>query len=249
MNERRVSINEIIDEILAEASENRRPLVIFDLDSTLYNVSLRTQAIVDAFVRDAEMRLRFAKEIEFLSALKISPRDWGIRQALERAGIQSSEEFRRTIRDFWRTRFFSSEFLHADRPYPGSREGVARLHSAGAEILYLTGRDERNMKSGTIESLIKWGFPLRIVDGNPANLIMKPVKGSIEDEDFKEVEIQKIAKKFHDLNSEIWFFENEPLIIERVRRATPFVRIVWADTTHSGRANAPTDLPIIEWLK
>ena len=249
MTERRVSINEVIDEILAEANEHRRPLVIFDLDSTLYNVSLRTQAIVDAFVRDPEMRVRFAKETGILSTLKISARDWGLRQALERTGFHGSDEFRRTIREFWRSRFFSSEFLHADRPYPGSREGVARLHSAGAEILYLTGRDERNMKSGTIESLNNWGFPLRIIDGAPENLIMKPVKGSIEDEDFKEVEMQKIAEKYREANHEIWFFENEPLIIERVRKATPFVRIVWVDTTHSGRANAPTDLPTVEWLK
>lgn len=242
-------MSEIVDEILAESAEQRRPLVIFDLDSTLFNVSLRTQAIVETFARDPEMQMRFPNEVRFLSNFQILARDWGLKQALERAGFKSSEEFGKTIRDFWRSRFFSSEYLHHDRPYEGSREGVDRLHRAGADILYLTGRDEKNMKSGTVESLKYWGFPLKFKDNRTANLIMKPIKGSIDDEVFKENEMQKLVEQYSDPHHDIWFFENEPVIIERVRKTTPSVRVIWVDTTHSGRAGAPTDLTVVDFLQ
>ena len=252
----RISISEIVDEIIGKNSAGQSPLVVFDLDSTLFNVSLRTQKIVETFVNDPAIREKFSSEVAELSALKITPRDWGLRRAIERSGIQVTEAFAKTLRDYWRSRFFSSEFLDADRPYPGSREAVLQLNEAGAQIIYLTGRDERNMKIGTVDSLKRWGFPLNFekpeLHSNddsmlPANLIMKPIKGSIEDEEFKEIEMQKIVEKFKSRHRDIWFFENEPIIIERVRSATPVVHLIWVDTTHSGRGENPTDLPILVW--
>jgi hypothetical protein len=237
----RISIHEIVHEILNDVTLQRRPLVVFDLDSTLFNVSTRTQLIVDTFVHEPAMQQRFPREVEFLKTFKTTHRDWGLRQPLERSGfLPGDEEFGKTLRDYWRARFFSSNFLHADVPYAGSIEAVNKLHDAGAVVYYLTGRDQLNMGSGTIEQLRRWSYPLR---ADASNLIMKPIKGSVEDEDFKEIEMKKLMSHYQH----IWFFENEPVIIHRVRVSTPHVKIIWVDTTHSGRAGAPDDLPILEW--
>jgi hypothetical protein len=93
------------------------------------------------------------------------------------------------------------------------------------------------MKRGTVEGLNFWGLPL----SSDEHLIMKPVKGSVEDEDFKEMRLRDLSKK----SALIWFFENEPVIIERVLKSDLKINIVFIDTTHSGRAGAPQGLPVI----
>jgi len=226
----------IFEDIVSSRAQN--PLVVFDLDSTLFDVSPRSQRILHDFVENHGMRQRFPAETEFLKSVKIQPSDWGIKQAITRSGLRSTDEFYQAMRDFWRARFFSSDFLHVDRPYRGAIEYVQRLAQMQIEVVYLTGRDEPNMKRGTVEALQKWGLPLT---HGEANLIMKPVKGSVEDEDFKEERLRKLSEK----SPLIWFFENEPLIIEKILHSTLNIRIVWIDTTHSGKAKPPVGLPVI----
>jgi Haloacid dehalogenase-like hydrolase len=226
----------VFREIVSNAGQ--RPLVVFDLDSTLFDVSPRTQQILNEFLNNQQIQAKFAQEIEHLKGLKVLSGDWGIKQAIIRSGLKSSEGFYKALRDFWRRRFFSSDYLHIDRPYKGAIEYVQALSRSQIEIYYLTGRDEQNMKRGTLETLAFWGLPLA---DESTHLIMKPVKGSVEDEDFKELRLRDLSKK----SSLIWFFENEPLIIDKVLKSSLNIRIVWIDTTHSGKANPPVGLPII----
>ncbi len=48
-------------------------------------------------------------------------------------------------------------------------------------------------------------------------------------------------KPFHD----IWFFENEPVNINRLRSHLPNIRVVFFDSTHSRAESAPNDIPSI----
>lgn len=224
--------------------KTKRPLAVFDLDSTLYNVSIRTQKIVMDFTEVKEFQRSYPAEVEFLKSLKVSHREWGLKESLQRAGLKSNERFYKTLRDFWSKHFFSSPYLDYDVPYDGASEYVNALKNEGIQIKYLTGRDEQNMFQGTVKSLKQHNFPL---DDVKKQLIMKPLKGSIEDEDFK-------AEKFKDLvklSKDIWFFENEPLIIKKVSEQFPHVKIVWIDTTHSRREHPPTGVYIIQdrWQK
>ncbi len=247
----------VFDEILSERALH--PLIIFDLDSTIFNVTHRSQAILELFARDEEVTKLFPSEVERVKEIRLTPRDWGIKEAFIREKFQATEDFFATVRDFWRSRFFSSDFLHNDIPYEGAVEYVQALAAAGLHIMYLTGRDDVNMRRGTLASLQQWGLPLADAEHD---LIMKPAKGSVEDNIFKLKELQRLYNEppqvsttpqpspaqnslSHGAPPRIWFFENEPLIIHTVRDEMPHVQIVWIDTTHSRRAEPPSGLHVI----
>ena len=118
------------------------PVVIFDLDSTLFDVSPRTQAILDTFLKLPHVQEQHPKEYSLLRTVQIQSGDWGLRQPLEKMGFQSTPDFHKTLREYWRQHFFSSQFLHHDQPYVGAIEYVTALQDIGAQIYYLTGRDQ-----------------------------------------------------------------------------------------------------------
>ncbi len=215
-----------------------QPTVIFDLDSTLYNVSHRTQKIIYNFADEVNIRKQYPIEAQKLKSVIVKPGDWGMREALLRANFSAPPELIIAIKDYWKTHFFSSDLLHEDIPYPGAVDYVNALFDVGVQVHYLTGRDAQNMHSGTVASLKYWKFPTHNLD---KILMMKPYKGSAEDEDFK-------ANKIRDLKSNIpttWFFENEPVIINKVKEALPDIKIVWLDTTHSKKASPPENVSTI----
>jgi len=230
--------NPLIDvaEFVRERAKASRVAVIFDLDSTLFCVSPRTEMILRRLSSEPSFRARFSEQAEILSRVEVLPTDWGVRAALERAQVPSTLEFFLEVRDYWHKYFFSSHDLHQDKIYPSANEYVRHLHQLGADILYLTGRSEGPMREGTVKALNQWGFPL-LVDGK---LMMKP-SDVLTDESFKALALQGLT---HDYDH-IWFFENEPVIIEQVRGLLPQVRIVFMNSVHAGRAAAPTDLPTI----
>ena len=209
---------------------------VFDLDSTLFSVHTRTARILEALASNKSFSSRFETEVEHLKTLEIRPTDWGIREALLRHYPQGSMEFFKAIRDHWRKHFFSSGYLDHDQIYPFASEYVRHLAELGAEIFYLTGRSRSAMEEGTLRVLKAHNFPLKSFE----HLHMKP--SDLEtDEHYKALVLRELIKS----KNHIWFFENEPVIIEQVRKATPTVHIVFIDSTHSGRATPPEDLPRI----
>ena len=226
-----------VTEHLREHARSQRVAVVFDLDSTLFNVSPRTQVILRRLGGDENFRAQFAAEAVVLSNIEVLPSDWGVRQALERTKIAGSQELFVAIRNYWRKHFFSSGDLLEDHIYPSANEYVRLVESLGAEVFYLTGRPDSSMREGTLRALAHWGFPLV----SDSHLIMKPSEVQT-DESFKGIELQKMCEMGFDY---IWFFENEPVIIEQVREMLPQVRIVFVNSVHAGRAAAPTDLPSI----
>lgn len=225
---------------LKEVSEHVRNhtgvAVIFDLDSTLFSVSPRTQAILRQLGADPAFRARFEAQADILKDVEVLPTDWGVRQALARTPIMGEIELFETIRDYWREHFFASPHLEHDDIYPAANEHVRHLEELGAEILYLTGRSEARMREGTEAALKRWDFPYR----DPAHLMMKP--SDVEtDEGFKTIRLRELAPRYEH----IWFFENEPIIIHEVRQALPQIRIVFMNSVHAGRAEPPRDLPQI----
>jgi hypothetical protein len=210
--------------------------VVFDLDSTLFCVSPRTQAILRQLGGQSEFGGSYAEASEILRNIEVLPTDWGIRAALERTKVKGPVELFHKVRNYWRDHFFTNHFLEYDHIYPSANEYVRHLSDLGAEILYLTGRNDGSMRAGTIKALIKWGFPFF----GESKLIMKPSDVQ-SDEGFKAGVLSELVKKY----DHIWLFENEPVIIEQVRLATPQVHIVFVNSVHSGRSTPPTDLPSI----
>lgn len=232
----------ILDEILQEVHDARRggkkTLAVFDLDSTLFNVTPRSQKILKELASRNEFLSRFPQQAQVLAQVEFTQKDWGLREPLLRAGLGTHEvEFFTEVRDFWRQHFFSSQYLSEDQPYEGAVEYVNELKAAGAHIIYLTARTETIMGEGTIASLRQWNFPMH-VEG--CELIMKPSR-DLDDAHFKKDIILSLDDDFQS----VWFFENEPVNIHLVASECPNVRIVFFDSTHSGQAPPPTEHPII----
>jgi hypothetical protein len=225
-----------VSQFVEQHAKGRRIAVIFDLDSTLFSVSPRTQAILRELGHQREFGENFTEASQVLRAVEVLPTDWGVRAVLERHKISGSVELFHAIRNFWHQHFFASHFIDRDEIYPSANEYVTHLHALGAEILYLTGRSNGSMRDGTIKMLKASGFPFF----SDSRLFMKPSDVQT-DEGFKADKLLEIAGNY----DHIWFFENEPLIIEMVRQRVPQVKIVFVDSVHSGRASPPKDLPTI----
>lgn len=231
-------MDSILEDILTEARaygvNNRRFLAVFDLDSTLLDLTNRVLRICEIFAKD--FRDQFPEECRQIAKLDIQPRDWGIREGLERLGISEAKntKFWKAIHDHWTDLFFSNDHLHHDEPLLGAVDYVLELRKEGAHIMYLTGRDVPRMYEGTARSLEAFGFPLDPVD---ARLVLKP-DAKLHDAPFK-VDVLKSAAKTYD---RIWLFENEPVNTNLVAKECPEVGIVFIDSTHSGREEVAANL-------
>lgn len=225
------NLNEILNKARSNAAQNLRTLAVFDLDSTLFNVSTRTQKILHEY---AETHSK-----EDLKKVEIRKEDWGLKEALFREGysVEKDLEMLNAIRDFWSARFFSSEYLHYDIPYPGAVSFVQDLADTGCEINYLTGRDQARMGKGSAEVLKKWGFPL-----TDSNLFLKPEKTQ-DDELFKHDWFKKLN---HSNYEKIFFFENEPVNVNAILNSCPEVEIIFLDTTHARKQEVTAKLQRIK---
>lgn len=226
-----------VSEFVKRNARTSKLAVIFDLDSTLFCVSPRTQAILRQLGDEPDFKSQYETAAEVLRTIEVLPTEWGIRALLQRYQPTGPLEMFHSVRDFWRKHFFSSGYLDRDLVYPSADEYVRHLHEYGAEIFYLTGRPDATMREGTLRALEKWNFPL--ADAN-THLLMKPNEAEA-DEHFKTTVLKTLVPRF----DHCWFFENEPVIIHEVRAAVPQLKIVFVDSVHSGKAVPPDDLPRI----
>lgn len=212
---------------LIEVSKNEKDcLFVFDIDSTLFNVSPRNQEIVKDFAEKSKLESDLK---QILRNFKTEADDWGIRSALLRLNIESiTQDLIADIKAHWNQFFFSGHFLHFDETYPGVVEFVNQL-SKNAPTFYLTGRDIHRMGKETTKQLQDTGFP---IDPEHNRLILKPNK-EILDHIYKVDELIKLKSQFKT----IYFFENEPVILNDVKsKLSDFVYPIYVDSVHSGRA-------------
>jgi hypothetical protein len=232
-------LRSILEKISQVQAQGLKALLVFDLDSTLFDVSPRLQRILHDFANDPDNQKRFPESTEILKTIETHKSDWGIRNSLIRAGLDKhSGEFHQALKDHWLENFFTSEYLHYDQPYAGAAEFVQKVARAGSEIVYLSGRDRPRMEKGTLEVLKKWNFP---IDNTQARLALKPERG-LNDADFKRDWFLDIP---HDAFGQIWFFENEPLNVNAIRNHFDHIDIIFFESTHAGKADPPVDLPKI----
>lgn len=231
----KITPNDIIQLAEHDLAENKSITVVFDLDSTLFNVSTRTLQIIREFSKlqaDSELKNRLEK-------VQVAHSDWGLKESFQKSGLDFSmypEKFLE-LRDFWVERFFSNEYLHYDIPTLGavafSQRLLARIGTKG-KLFYLTGRDEHRMGVGTREVLKKWCFP-------NGEICLKPNR-ELEDAQFKLDWTADLVKARS--GSKIYFFENEPVNVNLIGKALPDVRLFFLDTTHSRREEI--SVPVLE---
>ncbi|WP_295904959.1 HAD family hydrolase [uncultured Bdellovibrio sp.] len=231
-------LSQILVNIQDLTKQGKKSLVVFDLDSTLFDVSPRVERILLDFAAAPINQKRFPEQVALFNKIKTMRTDWGIQNALQRAGLDGHHpEFQEAVREYWQKHFFSNHYLQFDNPYEGAIEFVQAVDQAKAEIVYLTGRDVERMGTGSVEILHQWGFPLH----ERAKLVLKPHR-SMDDAQFKTDYFVEAEKKDY---AKIYFFENEPVNLHHLMQFCPHVEMIFFESTHAGKAEPPEDLPRI----
>jgi hypothetical protein len=232
-------LSQILFRIRELSAQKLRSLVVFDLDSTLFDVSPRLQKILMDFAHHPEFSELYPESVELMKKIQTHRTDWGIKKALLRVGLENhSSEFHESVKSFWIENFFSNHYVHYDVPYEGAPEFVQKVYTCGADVVYLSGRDRSGMEKGTIEVLRRYQFP---IDGAQARVELKPQKGT-DDAEFKKDWFLSLPDATYE---QIWFFENEPLNVNLIREHFRHIDIIFFDSTHAGKAEPPADLPRI----
>ncbi len=223
----------ILEHVLERIRSFRTPtqdiVCIFDLDSTLYDLTDRKQQIVLSYLKIAEKLSKFPNECDRLKHIQVHKNEFGIDEALSRVGLTQAQQpaFYEDVYKYWEFYFFHNDFLRYDVTIDGAVEYVRKVDALGAQVIYLTGRDEPRMGEGTLASLKASGFPL---EKNSIQICMKP-HSKVEDHDFKLDFMNSLEENF----KEVWLFENEPVNINLIEKHFPATRFVFIDTNHCGR--------------
>jgi hypothetical protein len=211
----------VLQRVLARVRTLPNAVVVFDLDSTLLDNKPRQARILRELGR--------ARDIPALANARPEHWvDWSITRAMSNAGLDAAQvnALADEAKQFWRERFFTSEYCRDDEAIAGARDYLAAIVDTGGIIAYCTGRHEA-MRAGSVASFVKLGFP---VPGERVHLLMKPVF-ELSDDDWKLDANARLAA----LGSVVAAFDNEPTHANGYRRAFPDATIVHLATDDSGR--------------
>jgi HAD superfamily, subfamily IIIB (Acid phosphatase) len=210
-----------------------RPAAAFDLDSTLLMNKVRQARIVREYgEQHGDARLARCAPDFVVS--------WDLRDTAKLCGLtpDEAEQAYAAMKDFWRDRFFTSEYCQDDTPVAGAREFLDAVARKGGEILYITGRHQE-MGPGTVESFRRAGFPLP--DQKRVQLWLKPQPAD-DDDRWKEI----CHARLQELSGLACAFDNEPTHVNAYKRAFPQAVVVHLDTDHSRRpVEVLADIPSI----
>ena len=211
----------VLTRVLARVSDQAGAVVVFDLDSTLLDNKPRQARILREFgVARGIPALAVARADHWV--------DWSIQHAMANAGLPADEIARHLedAKQFWRDRFFTSEYCRDDEPIVGARDYLAAIVAAGGFIAYCTGRHEQ-MRAGTVDNFVRLGYP---VPGARVQLLMKPVL-ELSDDDWKT----EAYARLRELGAVAAVFDNEPTHVNGYRAGFPDATVVHLATDDSGR--------------
>lgn len=228
---------EIDDLMIKLAQPSKNDFFVLDIDSTLVTTHQRNQSILQDWTQQHQGD--FPKDCLTLKQATCQFGDYGLRNALER--IQFKEENSGSyehLQHFWRDKFFSNQYLHADLATRGAVDWTQTLEELGVDFVYLTARHKATMWEGTLESLDNLGFPIC------ENTLFLKDDLQDSDEDYKSKELHNILLKSN--GKKVWFIDNEPVVLNKIRQDHPLVQLVWFESTHSGKMTPPEGVHSIQ---
>jgi len=150
------SLSAVFPRIAETLADGALPIVIFDLDSTLFETGSRNLRILREFAEEHGAEHPSLPDV--IAGLTIDDMGWNVHECLSSRGV-GDEDLLQALRDFWFERFFTDDYVKTDTPSPGAVEFVTHCHQAGAMIYYLSGRHVGGMETGTVQALTEEGFP------------------------------------------------------------------------------------------
>ena len=221
--------NGVLPEILRQIEGASFPkLCVFDLDSTLICVKGRTKKILQSVAHYPRFQHICSPYIEHFKKAEFDEKAYSLKSILQNMGVSLNFDCYKEVFLYWTLHFFSNKYLEHDKLYKGVKDFLFKVQKSGSDIMYLTGRSFSLMGTGTFSQIQKWKLPLE----KRNHLIMKP-NTFTEDAYYKVKQLEELSKTY----SNIWFFENEPVIINFVNKLLPHISIVFVNTAHSGRQN------------
>jgi hypothetical protein len=220
-NERRRLLKNLIDRSRHEA-RGEPPVMVFDLDGTLLDNRPRVTQILHELA--AAWKTARTATADKLARASTDAIVYGLDENLLLLGITDEVE-RQEAFTFWKDRFFMDAYMKYDVAVPGARDFVSACYSAGATIVYLTGRDLPNMALGTFASLRDQGFPIGVVG---TSLVTKPAF-DIPDTVFKH----DVAPSLSRHGRVVGVFDNEPANCNLLLQHHPEAACVFLDTHHA----------------
>lgn len=221
----------LLQSLIAKIEAAQKPVAIFDLDGTVFDVVYRTMEILKRFLAQTEIRSRFPEQVATCEKIRHQDHHYTLQATLAAVGLdpylENNAQFMHLAENFWFRHFFKDELLLFDVAYPGAQACVTDFHKRGVHIVYLSGRDIPNMSKGTIESLEKGGFPCH---GHNVTLFLKPAFGQ-DDLLFKKQAIETIKQTGEIIAT----FDNEPANVEMFLKAFPKA-LHFHHNTHFARA-------------
>jgi hypothetical protein len=230
-----LSNSEVLGQVLAWIRKDRTdrhilPVLLLDLDSTLYEVGPRSHQILKEWIDSVESR-PFGKIRDRVSQVQPHEVGYSLADTFTHLGLSPAEEevsaALKSAKKFWGKRFFTDHYLSFDHAYPGAAEWVQEAYDLGTEIIYLTGRDEPGMGKGTRGRLIQDGFPF---DRERTHLLLKK---SFELDDLEHK--TKAAEYVKRTGNLVASFENEPPNLIALSEIFPASMHVFVDTVYSDR--------------
>ncbi len=207
---------------VVKKSSDEKAIAVFDLDSTLLDNAPRQSAILREYGKMVGIpELEASKAEHWVS--------WDVADAMRNSGLDEArvQEHKEAFKEYWRERFFTSQYCVLDEMIPGAANFVQAVKTGGGKVYYVTGRHEE-MRKGSVECLRRLGFPVPEESG--VELLMKPTLA--EDDDVYKL------RTYETLETEgtvIAAFDNEPTHINGYHKAFPEAYSIHLATDHSGR--------------
>lgn len=241
--------------IRSTANQGRRPVVVVDLDSTVYDNGPRTAHLARRFAEANSSDPVFGKEAAKMA--KFAPRNatFSFEDMARSAGVAVETPEGKTavgaFTKFWLSGFFNDSLVPLDQPYPGAVSAVQRLLDAAPEappelqpmVVFLTGRHRAfvpdqekdnhlrdGMERGTRAALKRDGLPA----DPPRALLMMKDSFREPDSDFKG----RVREQINRLGTVVATFDNEPANVAEFVAGYPAMH-VYVHTIDSGKEAQP----------
>lgn len=209
------------------------PVIVFDLDGTLFDNRPRSLAILHELA--SRWREREPEAATSLARATSEQLAYLLTDSLANVGVTRTDLVAEA-EVFWRERFFVDQYLKHDQPLAGAVQFAKDCYAAGALLVYFTGRDLPLMGAGTFASLRDSGFPIGVVG---TELVLKP-DAAMPDEAFKRLIGPDLAR----VGDVIAIFDNEPGNCNVLGEHFPGADSCFVDTQHL--PGAPTLAPSVK---
>ena len=215
-----IILDKVIENCAKEIKQNAHPLVVFDLDSTLFDNGPRIHQILVEFCCERKLE----KSLNILLNMNKTGLPYGMTQIFDQILLPEELEFRKEAMSYWFERFFSDAYQEHDVPVEGAVNYVKLIHQVGATVVYLSGRDSPGMLVGCSASLRTHNFPIGVTS---TTLVLKPEFETL-DLDFKLEAVDYIDR----LGKVVATFDNEPGNCNMFLNKWPHAHHIWIDTNH-----------------